>query len=93
MRHQRLECTCRRSYCGYCEGNLFSCIICHGFEGSLPTDCPGERMSDEVQGNIYAGRIDFRSDSGWAVPDGKGSSMGDTAIRVAEYKLQKERTL
>lgn len=44
---------------------LFLCRVCGGAEGSLPTDCPGARMSREQDDMVLAGELDFRSDRGW----------------------------
>jgi hypothetical protein len=74
--------------CQFCDGGLFSCTVCGGFEGSLPTDCPGARMNEVQQDDVYAGRIDYRDGRGWVKPDGTGHSMGDTDIRVT--RMQRE---
>lgn len=65
--------------CMVCE--LFVCEICGGFEGGLPTDCPGEQMHYDRQQEIYNGLIDFREGRGWVKPDGTGRSMGDFDIK------------
>jgi hypothetical protein len=83
MKHTRYECKCNHPYCQFCEGSLFDCTVCGGFEGSLPTDCPGMRMTDEERDQVYAGHIDYREDRGWVVPDGTGTSMGDTDALIA----------
>jgi hypothetical protein len=54
--------------CPYCDGGLAYCTVCHGAEGSLPTSCPGRPMSQEVQDDVYACRLDFR-DGAWVVVD------------------------
>ena len=77
MKHTKYECKCNRAYCQFCEGGLFSCTVCRGFEGSLPTDCPGTQMTEEQEKNIYAGQLDYREGKGWCTPDGTGTSMGD----------------
>lgn len=38
---------------------LFVCAVCGCYEGSLATECPGERVSFERQEEIYARQIDF----------------------------------
>jgi hypothetical protein len=68
-RHKLRRCTdhdCRG--CSYCIGKLVSCERCGGTEGSLPTDCPGFRMSEVTQENILAGRLDFTRKKGWHMP-------------------------
>lgn len=46
--------------CFICNGGLACCVTCGGGESSLPTDCPGERMSYEVQNAVTAGDLDFK---------------------------------
>lgn len=48
---------------------LASCTVCHCAEGTLPTHCPGARVSAEDQDAIYAGRLEF-SGGQWWVPRG-----------------------
>jgi hypothetical protein len=54
--------------CGYPYGcmlcNLFYCGVCGGFEGSLPTHCPGYKISEDDQQLIYQATLDFR-DGQW----------------------------
>jgi len=54
-------------------GELEYCHICMGFEGSMPTDCPGETMTNEQSDNVYAGNLDYRKNEGWV---NKLSPMG-----------------
>lgn len=81
--HVRLECEddgC--DGCNLCE--LFACAVCGGAEGSLTTNCPGRRVSSEMLDQVYDGWWDYRdARGGWCVPDGRGRSMGDQAIRAA----------
>jgi len=44
------------------EVALGLCRVCGGAEGTLPTDCPGRRMSAEEENAIYNGLLDFRGD-------------------------------
>jgi hypothetical protein len=48
------------------DGGLAVCRVCHCFEGSLPTECPGEPVSAEQQDRIYAGQVDFK-DGNWEI--------------------------
>jgi hypothetical protein len=80
-KHTQYVCKCNAPFCQFCEGGLFACTICNGFEGSLPTDCPGEKMTGERADEVYAGKIDFHETQGWVVPDGTGNSMGDYDIK------------
>jgi hypothetical protein len=68
--HQRVRCDgtsdrCAGGYCMTCE--LYTCSRCGGAEGTLPRDCPGERMSEDAQRDVYEGRLDFRWREGWVV--------------------------
>ena len=37
-----------------------ACRICGGMEGSIPTECPGIKMTAEQSDDVYEGRADFR---------------------------------
>lgn len=41
------------------------CAICWGFEGSLPSECPGRRMTRGEAQRVYAGALDFRAGRWW----------------------------
>ena len=60
-----------KGYEGCCH-----CPACDGFEGSLPTECPGQSMPGSIQDRVYAGDLDFK-DGRWCV----GSPRTGTAIR------------
>ncbi len=83
MKHTRATCNGK---CGQPYGcnlyNLFLCSVCGGAEGSLPTDCPGVKMSADQEEKVYGGSLDYREDKGWCEPDGTGDSMGDADIRM-----------
>lgn len=65
MEHVRAEHKdCRREYCGYCEGGLFTCSVCGASEGQLPKECPGVLMTEKQCAEVMAGHIDFR-DGAW----------------------------
>lgn len=85
-------CDCGEGTCWYCGGGLAWCATCGGAEGSLPTDCPGEEMSEATEDRVYAGAIDYRDGRGWVEPDGAGSSMGDQRITIARTDARKEET-
>lgn len=38
---------------------LTHCRTCHGSDGSLPTHCPGRRLTGDEQEAIYTGHLDF----------------------------------
>lgn len=54
---------CTRLNCWTCE--LFICTVCGGFEGSLTSQCPGVKVSDEHLQLVYKANLDFRRDRGW----------------------------
>ncbi|KVV40825.1 hypothetical protein WT27_12910 [Burkholderia territorii] len=41
-----------------CEGGLGICKVCGLGEGSLTTECPGERSGAKAD-DVYAGKIDY----------------------------------
>jgi hypothetical protein len=76
--HVQYICKCTDNpYCMFCEGGLYACTVCGGFEGSLPTDCPGYWMGEDLADAVYAGVVDYRAGRSWTLPDGTGKSMGD----------------
>lgn len=63
MNHIRAKCMdddCGGT-CNYCC--LFICEVCGGAEASLPTDCPGRRLTNEESEGIEAGKLDYLSES------------------------------
>ena len=40
---------------------LFCCKVCGGAEGSLPTECPGVRMTERQQHQVYYERLDYQA--------------------------------
>lgn len=77
--HKRQVCEpqCDRPYgCNLC--NLFYCGVCHGFEGSLPTDCPGKPIAEDDQQLIYQSTLDFVDDK-WVNKDEADTDV-DTAV-------------
>jgi hypothetical protein len=67
MKHKFYECppSCERVACQFCDGGLSFCITCKCGEGSLPTDCPGEQVTDQTESDIYNRKIDFIENEGW----------------------------
>lgn len=53
--------------CDDCYGcHLQICSVCGGSEGSLTTECPGERMGYEKEQEVYKnGNIDYTLEKGW----------------------------
>jgi len=56
---------CDRPHCPICEGGLAFCETCRGAEASLPTECPGRKMTEEEEEGVMAGIIDFTWEKGW----------------------------
>lgn len=53
---------CRRGTCMgcmLCNGGLHQCDRCGGAEASLPTHCPGERMSCENMSGVQMQKLDY----------------------------------
>ena len=51
--------------CQFCAGDLGLCTKCNGFEGTLPTDCPGHKMTEQLEQAVYKDELDYREDRGW----------------------------
>lgn len=65
---------CDDPACKICEGGLALCTVCGGAEGSMPSECPGTRMTDNQEVDVYSGILDFTHTAGWHDPnlvDGK----------------------
>lgn len=85
-RHVAYKCTCNQSYCQFCDGGLMACTVCGGFEGSLPTECPGVKLLECTLDDIYIRCLDFY-DGKWhydllskmiAYRNAKGDSIRET---------------
>lgn len=70
--HRWYRCSGRCEPACHCCNGLSSCTTCGGGEGSLPTDCPGRRMTCEEADAVYAGTLDFRRAAGWSARMSKG---------------------
>ncbi len=52
---------CREEHnCPICDGGLGICKYCGGAEGSLPTECPVTRMSQQQDHSVFTGILDFK---------------------------------
>lgn len=69
-------------------GELEYCKNCMGFEGSITTDCPGEKMNSELSDKVYAGNLDYRKDEGWV---NKLSPMGSNIVRSKIFDMLRNR--
>lgn len=52
------------SNCMFCDGGLGSCTVCGGFEGTLPSECPGRKTEEEHLQLVYNSTLDFK-DGRW----------------------------
>jgi hypothetical protein len=57
--HPRSD-ACREGRCAICDGGLFSCALCLGAEGSLPSHCPCRAMTEQEQVEVMDGQLNFR---------------------------------
>jgi hypothetical protein len=51
---------CSDENCVVCNGGLSLCKVCGGAESSMPTECPGAKMTPEQAAAVQAGTIDFQ---------------------------------
>ena len=47
------------------EDGLSHCLVCGGAEGSLPTLCPGRKMTAAQHDGVYARELDFNLSEVW----------------------------
>ncbi len=46
--------------------SLGGCQVCEAWEGEVPTDCPGVKMTEEQRFAVLEGELDYRrSEGGW----------------------------
>ena len=65
MEHTILEHkNCQINHCGICDGGLAVCTVCGGAEGSLPSECPGEKMTHNQEQGVYNDGLDYK-DGKW----------------------------
>lgn len=55
---------CDSGDCAICDGGLKYCLVCGGAESSLPSDCPGVRMTEQQEELISTGLLNFQ-DGEW----------------------------
>lgn len=63
--------TCMVCCCGYC-------VKCMGYEGGLPTECPGRILTFDESDAIYQGRLDFR--------EGQWTDVGSSINSPVHYR-------
>lgn len=75
LQHVWLVCNCNRTACMFCDGGLSACTVCGGFEGSLPTHCPGAEMGQFTEQKVYTTDLDFVNGA-WVRNPRKGGLTG-----------------
>jgi len=45
-------------------------------------------MTDDQETAVYGGALDYREGKGWCTPDGTGTSMGDTDVKIEATKKE-----
>jgi len=50
---------CELLYCCICNAGMKLCKVCGGEDRSLTTECPGERITEEQEDQIYNHELDF----------------------------------
>ncbi len=68
-KHLYRRCDCRMERCAICTWRAAICTRCAGIEGELPTDCPGEEMTDEQRIGVLSGEINYHRGTGWIAED------------------------
>lgn len=76
-RHTPYHCSRECRGCAYCDGGLLLCTTCGGLEGSLPSTCPGTKMTEDQERAVYAGTLDFRNGAWTNAPSGGVSNHYD----------------
>lgn len=72
------------------ESGLAYCNICGLAEGSLTTDCSGQKVSSELEEKVYGGKKDFREGIGWCnLPNPTNQSL----VKAAIFKAIRENNL
>lgn len=47
------------------NGALGGCSVCQSWEGEVPTECPGEPMTEEQRESVLMGKLDYLRSEGW----------------------------
>lgn len=67
------------------HGGLSLCKICGALEGSLTTDCPGEKVEYKIVEKVYSGELDYKKDKGW-VPEFNPTNLCWLYARYISFK-------
>lgn len=83
MRRKHIQVTeCLRGgpcndHCSCMHCCISVCSVCHAYEGSLTTDCPGEPVSYDRQQEVYTTDLDYTVELGWHA---SGVMMGERSV-------------
>jgi len=87
--HKYLECTCGEDGCIFCDGDLASCTICEGTEGSLTTECCGRKITEDEGYRIYKlGTLDFKGGKWVNTPNPCNQTLTRSCERHHTFKEQ-----
>ena len=91
MKHDfitRETCDCDKSEynCPVCEGGLSICKVCHGAEGGITTDCPGELATMDQHDAVYAGKLDYRKGEGWVPKHNPTNQTWERVERICKAR-------
>lgn len=68
------DCDCGDTgHCNICDGGLALCKVCGGAEASLPTECPGRRMTEQEELDVQTGCLNYVN--GHWVPGGGDGTL------------------
>lgn len=59
--NHQLHQQCEDENCNVCRGGLALCEVCGGTEASLPTMCPGRKMTPDEADSVQAAHLDFNN--------------------------------
>lgn len=70
MKHTKYVCKKDHgeSHCMFCDGGLFACSVCNGFEGAMPSECPGAPMDSFTSDKVYTTDLDFLNGTWQRIP-------------------------
>jgi len=88
--HTKYECKCTKEFCQFCDGGLFACTVCGGFEGTLTTECCGRKLTKEEEDRIYnKADLDFKDGKWVNEPNYPRSWMTDkTHLRTVDVATE-----
>lgn len=76
--------TCEDERCFTCNGGLALCTICGGAEATLPTHCPGNRMTTEQQEAVQNKQNDYVNGAWISAPSSPASKQTVVHVPIPE---------